>query len=998
MKQSKLQTILIFILAIFCINLAISALNAQTAFAYNATKDGDQKTARLKEWFDPFSRCLDIYGVYNDKTNGEAGGLIQPEDIRSGNWWVGSGLLVVGKMPTVNPYIEGAVASNGNYGDGKIICGENNNALLNGMMSQLNGFKDSVKVDKEDIVCDYTDHKREGSLSIPDQINNCDTVYNGTFSVTNVYFVNDKGAGASSNANDLIKNKLFDGEIPATYMTTLSDLEKYYVIHDAFTNACTLHTTADEKGGSLATYKQDGNYIIQEYDSSSKGMIDVGYIGDNNVGPNSNITFIREDTRTCQEMASFLSGEKIDDYLDGEKSIDALEDYMNYLDENDENPPDLDTGNDKKVDCLSSGAAENLGWIICPILSFASDQAQNLYNELIEPALQINPELIGGDGSSNNNAYKAWTIFQGFANTIFIIFFLIVIFSQVTGVGIDNYGIKKILPKLIIAAILVNLSYVICQVCVDLSNIVGNGVQTLFNGLPVTVEATIKNEGVTRNVGAEIGTTMITAVGIAGAAYLAYVTAPLWILPLIVALIGVIISIIFLFILLAGRQAIVVVLVIISPLAFVCYLLPNTKKLFDKYVKIGETMLLLYPICSLLVAGGGYVSKLFLSVLGARNLSLFEALTAMLISIVPIFFIPKVVKSSFSALGSMGATLSGFGARLSGRAKSGIRGSGAYKAGQERLGEARTRWRAGVGKDGKPVDMTLGQRLARGSFTNRGIARARAQALKDKDARDRAERLSGDIGFEAALIAQEKAAKSDQVNDYMAYINSETNNGEDEDAFNELVKKYTKEGQENEFGALAAARIAGRRKDTADKFLNNHFNNANYSEQLRKSLAKEIATGENSANYRASSPLGFEYASQVNSGNTSAASYSTWKGNQNNIHDALDHHVTNSRELVGMKRSSLEEMYDLAQKGQMQESDIDRISRLARSTINERDKTGVWDSTKETVINQLANLRTGTSSIPTYSEGQYQEEMKQRHNNGGQNGGGTQSPGGVILS
>ena len=119
MKQSKLQTILIFILAIFCINLAISALNAQTAFAYNATKDGDQKTARLKEWFDPFSRCLDIYGVYNDKTNGEAGGLIQPEDIRSGNWWVGSGLLVVGKMPTVNPYIEGAVASNGNYGDGK---------------------------------------------------------------------------------------------------------------------------------------------------------------------------------------------------------------------------------------------------------------------------------------------------------------------------------------------------------------------------------------------------------------------------------------------------------------------------------------------------------------------------------------------------------------------------------------------------------------------------------------------------------------------------------------------------------------------------------------------------------------------------------------------------------------------------------------------------------------------------------------------------------------
>lgn len=990
MKQSKLQAILVFILAIFCINLAISALNTQTAFAYNATTDGNQKTARLKEWYSPFKSCLDTYGIYSDSTNTEMdlSDKVKPESIRSGNWWVGGGILTIGKALSVNPYIERAVASSGNYGDGKIICGENNNTLLSSMMSQLNGFKDSVKVDKEDIVCDYKDHTADGSLSVPTQINDCDVVYKGSFDfANNVYFVNDKGAGASYNVGELIKDKLFDGEIPATYMTSLSDLEKYYVIHDAFTNACTQHTTADEKGGDLATFKQDGNYIIQEYDSSSKGMIDVGYYGNNNVGANSNIAFLGEDTRTCQEMASFLSGEKIDDYLDGEKSTDAVEDYMNYLDENDENPPDLDTGNDKtKVDCLSSGAAENLGWIICPILSFASDQAQNLYNELIEPALQINPELIGGDDSSNNNAYQAWTIFQGFANTLFIIFFLFVIFSQVTGVGIDNYGIKKILPKLIIAAILVNLSYVICQVCVDLSNIVGNGIQTLFNGLPVTIDATIENNGVTRNVGEEIGTTMISAVGIAGAAYLAYVTVALWILPLIVALIGVIISIIFLFILLAGRQAIVVLMVVISPLAFVCYLLPNTKKLFDKYVKIGETMLLLYPICSLLVAGGGYVSKLFLSVLGAKNLNLFEALTAMLISIVPIFFIPKVVKSSFSALGSMGATLSGFGARLSGRAKGAIKGSGAYKAGQERLGEARTRWRAGVGKDGKPVDMTLGQRLARGSFTNRGIARARAQALKDKDARDRAERLSGDIGFEAALIAQEKAAKSDQVNDYMAYINSETNNGEDEDAFNELVKKYTKEGQENEFGALAAARIAGRRKDTADKFLNNHFNNANYSEQLRKSLAKEIATGENSANYRASSPLGFEYASQVNSGNTSAASYSTWKGNQNNIHDALDHHVTNSRELVGMKRSSLEEMYDLAQKGQMQESDIDRISRLARSTINERDKTGVWDSTKETVINQLANLRTVQTqpkqpSIIMGTEGQFQEEMRQRHNN-----------------
>lgn len=475
------------------------------------------------------------------------------------------------------------------------------------------------------------------------------------------------------------------------------------------------------------------------------------------------------------ESDPFIYGYDDDGYFDASGSTkfsltETIEKINDLIDNG--AAPDEITEEEKEVNCQNSGAAKNLGWIICPVLSFISEQVQNLYDELIVPALQIKPELIGGENSDNPNAYQAWTIFQGFANTIFIIFFLFVIFSQVTGVGIDNYGIKKILPKLIIAAILVNLSYVICQVCVDLSNIIGNGVQSLFNNLSEGIKIKASLNG--NNVGTEIGSTMISAVGIAGAAYAAYVSFALWILPLIVALIGVAISILFLFVLLAGRQAIVVLLVVISPLAFVCYLLPNTKKLFDKYVKIGETMLLLYPICGLMVAGGGYVSKLFLTLAGTGKLNLFYTLAAMLISIVPIFFIPKVVKSSFNALGSMGASISGFGARLSGRAKGAIKGSGAYKAGQERLGEARTRWRAGIGRDGQPIDMTLGQRLRRGSFTNRGIAKARAQYNKDQSAR-LAEGLLLDSDYMAnAAIHRDVAASNEREKMYSEIFNRET--------------------------------------------------------------------------------------------------------------------------------------------------------------------------------------------------------------------------------
>ena len=84
------------------------------------------------------------------------------------------------------------------------------------------------------------------------------------------------------------------------------------------------------------------------------------------------------------------------------------------------------------------------------------------------------------DNTAKNPTRDAWTTFQTIANVVFIILLLFVIFSQLTGVGIDNYGIKRILPKLIVVAILVNLSYLICVVCVDLSNILGSSLKGLF--------------------------------------------------------------------------------------------------------------------------------------------------------------------------------------------------------------------------------------------------------------------------------------------------------------------------------------------------------------------------------------------------------------------------------------------------------------------------------------------------------------------------------------
>lgn len=81
--------------------------------------------------------------------------------------------------------------------------------------------------------------------------------------------------------------------------------------------------------------------------------------------------------------------------------------------------------------------------------------------------LEFKAEFLKTDSA----AYKAWQSFLNIANVMFVIAFIAIVFSQVTSIGISNYGIKKLLPKLIVVAILVNVSYFICQLVVDLSNL-----------------------------------------------------------------------------------------------------------------------------------------------------------------------------------------------------------------------------------------------------------------------------------------------------------------------------------------------------------------------------------------------------------------------------------------------------------------------------------------------------------------------------------------------
>ncbi len=415
--------------------------------------------------------------------------------------------------------------------------------------------------------------------------------------------------------------------------------------------------------------------------------------------------------------------------------------------------------------CKNSGGSGIFGWFLCPIMSAMGNAATGVYDEFLKPQLEVNPTLVGAT-DENDSAAATWKIFQNMANIAFSIILLVVIFSQLTGRGIDNYGVKKILPKLVITAILVNLSFVVCQVAVDLSNILGNSLQNLLSSVASENTTVMIVENKTTVAYDTVGTDVMTGVFLAGlfvsgtAGMIAVYRNPALLLALLLGLIGVMIAVFFIFIILAARQAAVLILIVISPLAFVCYALPNTKKLFDKWLKLMQALLLVYPICGLLIGGGDFVSRLLLNA-GGAEVGFGVALTAMLASVVPLFFIPTVLKNSMSALGGLGAKISGLGSKVGGGAKGVLKNTRAYKNAQER-GKARgdrlfTQARAGIRFDenGKVVESRnpiaiLRRRTAGtvvGRFLGTGAAMGEQQAkLRSMEEKRQQNTMTAEVG------------------------------------------------------------------------------------------------------------------------------------------------------------------------------------------------------------------------------------------------------------
>ena len=287
---------------------------------------------------------------------------------------------------------------------------------------------------------------------------------------------------------------------------------------------------------------------------------------------------------------------------------------------------------------------ESLGWAICPVSTFLAGNMDWLYGKLND-SLETQPLNVTDNKSG---LYLAWNIMLGFANAAFIIAFLVIIYSQVTSAGISNYGIKKMLPRLAIAAVLVNISYYICAFAIDLSNISGHALQDVFMQIRTTVLTTGHSSGGSIEVFTwENLTALILSGGAAAVGIRAFLVGEGGVLSsaiilLLPVLLGALLAVLMVVLVLAARHALIVILTIISPLAFVCYLLPGTEKWFEKWRKMFMTMLIFFPAFSLLFGG----SQLAAAAILQNASTIIEVILGLAVQIIALPLTPFLFKLS----------------------------------------------------------------------------------------------------------------------------------------------------------------------------------------------------------------------------------------------------------------------------------------------------------------------------------------------------------------
>ncbi len=272
----------------------------------------------------------------------------------------------------------------------------------------------------------------------------------------------------------------------------------------------------------------------------------------------------------------------------------------------------------KPDDCPITETSK-LKWIICPLVTIG-DNTIGAMEKIIKQFLYTPIDQItqGIEGSAKN--------FRNIGLSLLVIAALIMIASQAFGLELfDAYTIKKIMPRLLIAAIGIALATPILIFVID-----------FFNDIGLLIDKIIQSSVVTSGSGAGTGTHVAAfGIGATGAIAVGVALGGLGLLSLMGT---VILSLLVGLLVLAVRQMVIMVCVLMAPIAIAAYILPGTQKIWEFWKNAFITSLVMFPIIMAFIASGTALSNL----LGQGGTEM--QFLALIVRYAPYFLLPFAFK------------------------------------------------------------------------------------------------------------------------------------------------------------------------------------------------------------------------------------------------------------------------------------------------------------------------------------------------------------------
>ncbi|HLB66286.1 MAG TPA: hypothetical protein VJJ78_01665 [Candidatus Saccharimonadales bacterium] len=284
-----------------------------------------------------------------------------------------------------------------------------------------------------------------------------------------------------------------------------------------------------------------------------------------------------------------------------------------------------------------------LTWLFCPMIEGAKVIVDQLDNAITN-TLTIDADRFLSDSTDEGRAFhNAWGDVRNISMALLVIAALVMVISQAISVGpFDAYTIRKVLPRMLSAVILISLSWPLLHLVVNFFNALGNGLRALIQA-PFT-EAGFET--------ANIGGTGLTFGGVA----VALIGGSLEILGMLTFVLTALVAVGVSFVTLVIRQMLVLLLAVLAPFAIACYILPNTESVWKRWRDLFLRALVVFPIISAFIAIGRVFATVSSNTTDGET-GVLGGIIAFIAYFGPYFMFPMAFRMAGGAIGAVNGAL-----------------------------------------------------------------------------------------------------------------------------------------------------------------------------------------------------------------------------------------------------------------------------------------------------------------------------------------------------